>query len=147
MVLCCCKGHRELCELIPVLHQLQFPLRCSSISAELQHLHPSPSSHFPHLRAASTSCPFPPSTGSLHPAWVWLGPTRCRSSEQWHCRGDTTTTPAHPALPKQRGWQHRDCSSGMAHPCGVVEPQSPTSSLGSTQENGKAGFYSDVAKE
>lgn len=55
--------------------------------------------------------------------------------------------PAHPALPKQRGWQHRDCSSGTSHPCGVADPQSPTSSPGSTQENGKAAFYSDVAKE
>lgn len=123
--------------LVPVLHQHKFMLCCSSISPEHQYLHSSPSSHFPHLRASSA---FPPSTSWClsippwtHPGcscWVSAEPSVLQRLEQWHCREGTTVTPAQPPLPKQRGWEHRHCSSawerGLSHPSGSPGGGRPT---------------------
>lgn len=59
-----------------------------------------------------------------------LSPPRCRRVEQWHCRGGSAVTPAHPPLPKHHGWEHRGCSSGwecgMSPPCGSPGGGRPT---------------------
>lgn len=107
-------------------------LCCSSVSSEL--LHPSPCSHFPHSEQPQPA--FLLAQEPLHPSWdpPWLlallSPPCCRRLEQGLCRGGTSVAPAHPPLPKQRGWEHRGCSSGwergMSHPCGSPGGGRPT---------------------
>lgn len=124
-------------------------LRCSSTPPELQHLHLSLSSPFPHLRAASSSCPFP-----LHPS---PDPPWCSC---W-LRAEPSPLQEVGAVALQRGHHHDSCTptppkaarmgAGNAPQAGnvawyipvgalgVADPQSPTFRLGSIQQNGKAG--------
>lgn len=108
-------------------------LCCSSVSSELQHLHPSPCSHFPHSEQPQPA--FLPAQEPLHPSWdpPWCGcwlraePSLLEVGAVALQRGHH---PAHPPLPKQRGWEHRGCSSGwergMSHPCGSPGGGRPT---------------------
>lgn len=165
MVLCCRRGHKGSSRLVPALHQHKFLLRYSSISPELQHLHPSLSSHFSHPRAASASCPFPPSTSlclsilpRTHPGcgcWVSAEPSTLQEGgavalqRGLHCHSCTPTPPKTPWM----GAQGLLIRLGTWHVTSLWEPwgwethRAPHPGLRSTQENGKAGFYSDVAKE